>query len=191
VLREAVPGGRITTRDDLVRLKRILAARIHWDEARMHEPRPWLRASALRTLETGYGFCGENARAAVRLLRLGGVPAHRLYLRGTRWGHVVVEHAWEGGWRVFDAHVDPRTELDDAQVGRIDADTVAAFPNRGAENPWVGSYRIPLLGRLEWGRRLRPPAWLTALAENPALVAVAAGLALVLIGIALLRLGHG
>ena len=40
----------------------------------------------------------------VRLLNLGGIPAHRLYLEGTRWGHVVVEHRWEGRWRLFDAH---------------------------------------------------------------------------------------
>jgi hypothetical protein len=182
VLREVAPAGRITSRDELVSLKRRLSATIRWDEARMHDPRPPLRASARRVLETGEGFCGENARVAVRLLRLGGVDAHRLYLIGVRWGHVVVEHRWEGRWRMFDAHVDPRTQLVDDQVGRIDADDLAAFPNRAPENPWRGSFRIPLLGRRAGAARVRPPALLTAFAETPALVAVAAGAAVALAG---------
>ena len=78
VLREIAPDGSITTREHLVALKRRLSSGIHWDEARMHDPRPPLRASARRVLETGEGFCGENARTAVKLLRLAGVDAHRL-----------------------------------------------------------------------------------------------------------------
>jgi hypothetical protein len=180
VLREVAPSGRIAAREELVRLKRRLARSIHWDEARMHAPRPLLRASARRVLETGEGFCGENARVAVRLLRLGGIDAHRLYLVGERWGHVVVEHRWDGGWRLFDAHVDPRTQLGDEQVGLIDAGDLRAFPNRAAENPWRGSFRVPLLGRLGGMSRVRPPGILTALAETPALVAVTGGALLVL-----------
>jgi hypothetical protein len=180
VLREIAPSGRIGTREELVRLKRRLSGAIRWDEARMHDPRPLLRASARRVLETGAGFCGENARVAVRLLRLAGVDAHRLYLVGERWGHVVVEHRWEGGWRLFDAHVDPRTELADADVGRIDTEDLRAFPNRAAGNPWRGSYRVPGLGRLVGMGRMRPPPIATAVAETPALVAVAAGILLAL-----------
>ena len=138
-------------------------------------------------LAAGEGFCGENARVAVRLLNLGGIPAHRLYLEGTRWGHVVVEHRWEGRWRLFDAHVDPRTALPDEAVGRIDAEELASFPNRAEENPWKSSYRIPGVRRLaSWAGRLRPPAALTALAETPALVGLAAGALLVLLAAAAL-----
>jgi hypothetical protein len=180
VLAEVAPSGRITSREDLVRLKRRLSSAIHWDEARMHDPRPPLRASARRVLETGEGFCGENARVAVRLLRLGGVDAHRLYLVGERWGHVVVEHDWEGRWRLFDAHVDARTQLADDQVGRVDAEDLSTFPNRAPENPWRAGFRIPVLGRRAWARRMRPPALLTALAETPSLVAVAVGLVVAL-----------
>lgn len=186
VLRRIAPDGRLRTREQLVALKRFLSATVRWDEARMHDPRPPLRASARRVLESGVGFCGENARAAVRLLRLGGVDAHRLYLDGERWGHVVVEHRWDGGWRLFDAHDDPRTELADDQVGRIDAADLRAFPNRAGENPWRASYRIPVLGRISWGRRRMPPALLTALAEAPALVVVTVGVAAALLGVTLL-----
>ena len=182
VLREVAPDGRIATRAQLVRLKRRLSTSIRWSDARMHDPRPPLRASARRVLETGTGFCGENARVAVRLLRLGGVDAHRLYLVGERWGHVVVEHRWDGGWRLFDAHADPRTELADDRVGRVDTERLADFPNRAPENAWRGSFRIPGLGRRAWGARLRPPAALTALAETPSLVAALAGAALALAG---------
>jgi hypothetical protein len=189
VLARIAPSGRIDSRDELVRLRRLLSDRIHWDEARMHDPRPPLRASARRVLETGAGFCGENARVAVRLLRLGGVDAHRLYLVGERWGHVVVEHRWDGGWRVFDAHLDPRTQPTDEQIGRIDAEELSAFPNRAPENPWRGSFRIPWLGRRPRWSRTRPPALLTALAETPSLVAVVAGAAVALAG-ALLLLGR-
>lgn len=187
-LREVVPGGRFREREELVRLKRRLAGAICYDEARMHDPRPPLRASAARVLATGEGFCGDNARVAVRLLRLGGVDAHRLYLEGERWGHVVVEHHWDGGWRLFDVHSDPRTALPDEAVARIATDDPAAFPNRAAENPWRGSYRIPEVGRLPLPgvRSARPPGALTALAETPALVAVAAGAMLILSGVALL-----
>jgi hypothetical protein len=182
VLREIAPSGRLASREELVRLKRMLSSAIRYDPARMHDPRPPLRASALRTLATGEGFCGENARVAVRLLNLGGVPAHRVYLEGARWGHVVVEHRWDGGWRLFDAHDDPRTALADDQVGRIDAETLRAFPNAALENPWRRAYRIPGLGRLTapWAGRVRPPAALTTLAETPSLVVVALGALLVL-----------
>ena len=182
VLGEIAPDGRITTREQLVRLKRRLSATIRWSEARMHDPRPALRASARRVLETGEGFCGENARVAVRLLRLGGVDAHRLYLVGERWGHVVVEHRWDGAWRLFDAHADPRTELADDRIGRVDAERLADFPNRAPENPWRGSFRVPLLGRTGRGARLRPPAALTALAETPSLVVALGGGVLTLAG---------
>lgn len=187
VLRPIAPTGRITTRDQLVALKRRLA-RIQWDEARMHEPRPLLRASARRVLETDEGFCGENARTAVKLLRLGGMDANRVYVLGERWGHVVVEHRWDGGWALFDGHADPRTALADDQVGRIAAEDLAAYPNRVVENPWRRSYRIPGLGRLPFGRagRARPPAVVTALAETPSLLGLSAGLLLVLLGVAAL-----
>lgn len=186
LLREVAPSGRFRSREELVQLKRRLSASIHHDEARMHGPRPLLRASAERTLATGEGFCGENARVAVRVLRLGGVPAHRLYLQGERWGHVVVEHPWEGAWRLFDAHGDPRTALPDERVGRIDAEDLAAFPNDAVENPWRRSWRLPGAGLFPSGAmsRIRPPGLLTSLMETPALVATAAGG-----GVALIALG--
>jgi hypothetical protein len=184
-----VPGGRIRSREDLVALKRKLSDAIHYDPAHMHDPRPLLRAGAVRTLAEGRGFCGENARVALSLLRLGGVPAHRLYLQGARWGHVVVEHRWDGAWRLFDAHNDPRTALPDEGVGRIDTDALDRFPNRVADNPWLSSYRIPGLGRKQWGARIRPPAAVTEIGESPALMgAVACAVLGAIAGVVLLLL---
>src|SRR5690606_5577587 len=121
----------------------------------------------------------------------GGVRAHRLYLEGERWGHVVVEHRWDGGWCLFDAHADPRTELTSAEVGRIRTDDLRAFPNRVPENPWRSAHRIPGLPRPPggMGRRLRPPAVVTLLAETPALVVATAGALLALAGAAALIAG--
>ena len=100
-----------------------------------------------------------------------------------------MEHRWDGGWRLFDAHDDARTALADEQVGRIAAEDLRAFPNRAAENPWLGSYRIPGLGRFAALRTVRPPALLTTLAETPSLVAVAVGVTLLALGLALVPWG--
>ena len=44
VLREVAPSGQFRDREELVRLKRRLSEKIHWDPARMHERRALLRA---------------------------------------------------------------------------------------------------------------------------------------------------
>lgn len=186
VLTSVVPDGAIRERKDLVALQRHLTSAIRFDMARAHERRPLLRQRARETLETGHGFCGENARVAIRLLRLGGVRAHRLYLFGARWGHVVVEHRWDGGWRLFDANDDPATKPAEDALGRIDTADPTAFPNAVAENPWRAAAVAKALRPFPRLRRVPPPAPVVALAESPDLVRAAAGLAMVAVGLGLL-----
>ncbi len=184
-LRGIVGATRVRTRDDLTRIKRHLTAAITFDMADLSKRRPWLRSSAREILCCGRGFCGENARVAISLLRLGGVRANRLYLQGRAWDHTVVEHEWEGGWRLFDAHNDPATILPDELVASIDSEDLSAFPARREENLWVASYRLKLLHRLPILRHwscARPPALLVAFGESPALVGIAVGAAMTFVG---------
>ena len=179
-------SGRLTAREDLVALKKFLNENIRFDPARRNDPRPLLRHSAAEILTLGQGFCGENARVAVLLMSAGGVRANRLYLDGPRWGHVIVEHEWDGGWKLFDGHADASVGMTDEEVGRIDAKDFAALNNTcRATNPWQNSFRIQLLGRLPLVRRwaaLRPPRPLVFLMESPALLRALGSLGLLLAG---------
>jgi hypothetical protein len=192
ILRKIVPGGRIRAREDLVRIKNYLSTHVRYDRRRVNDPRPWLRASARETLTTGFGFCGENARAALWLLGLGGVRAHRVYIDATIWKHILLEHRWEGGWKFFDSHGDPATVLPDDAVGRIESTDLAALPNGHEGNAYLCTYRlrpfhaVPGLRRFE---QLRLP-WLGALVlESPSLLHAGAGLALAGGGALCLALG--
>lgn len=172
-LGEIVDGGRISHRRHLVQLKNHLTAHIHFDPQKKHLPRPLLRHSASHILQNGQGFCGENARVAILLLRKAGIRANRLYLEGRRWGHVAVEHEWAGGFYLFDAHNDPATLLADADVARIPSDDLGAFPNAHPQNPWQRVYRIKLFDKLPGLRRFshrRPPACVIQVTESPHLM---------------------
>jgi len=172
-------GGYFRNREDLIRLKRYLSTHIRYDSKRVNEARPLLRHSAEHILRTGFGFCGENARVAIRLLGMGGVRAHRLYLEGQLWQHNVVEHEWEGSWKLFDAHPDPASLLPDEDVGAIESSDIARFPNYHEGHPWLRSYRIkvfhgvPVLQRFE---QTRVPGWVAKIAETPSLLKAMLGL---------------
>ena len=189
VLARVVPGGRVRDAKDLVALQRFLRASIRFDMDHAHDPRPLLRQRARATLERGEGFCGENARVAVRLLRLGGVRAHRLYLFGARWGHVVVEHAWDGAWRLFDANDDPATLPPEDALGRIDASRLDAFPNAVAENPWESAAVAKGLRRVPALARIKPPAPVVVLAESPDLVWASVAMMIAMVGGVILMVG--
>ena len=172
-------GGYFRDREDLVRLKRYLSTHIRYDPKRVNDARPLLRHSAEHILKTGFGFCGENARVAIRLLGMGGVRAHRVYLEGPRWQHNVVEHEWEGSWKLFDAHSDPASLLPDEDVGSIESSDIARFPNRHEGHPWLQSYRIKLFHSLLPLRRfeqIRVPRWVAQLVETPSLVKAMLGM---------------
>ena len=187
LLRRLLEHGRVETRDDLIRLKRFLSERISYDISKRDDWRPLLRQSAATTLTRGVGFCGENARVAIRLLNLGGVRANRIYLRGPRWSHVLVEHDWESGLRLFDGHSDPGTLLRDEDVGRISPGDFERLPNAYRDlNPWIASFRIKLPKRPGFWRALsqyRAPRLIVAVAESPDLVRALAGFALLCAGL--------
>jgi len=172
-------GGCFRDREDLVRLKRYLSAQIRYDPKRVNDARPLLRHSAEQILKSGFGFCGENARVAIRLLGMGGVRVHRVYLEGSRWQHTVVEHEWEGGWKLFDAHSDPASLLSDDDVGIIESSDIPRFPNRHEGHPWLRSYRIKLFHSLSPLRRFeqtRVPALVAQIVETPSLLKAMLGL---------------
>lgn len=173
VLRAVVGRPRIASREDLLALRRYLTAHVTFTgppPAGLR--RPLLRASARETLESGLGWCGENARVAVLLLNLGGVSAHRFYLRGARWNHVAVEHWWEGAWRFFDAHNDPGTLPPDDEVGRLTCGLLERLPNAYRErNPWIDGFRVPLhVPLLRVLRQAKLPGPVAVALESPALV---------------------
>jgi hypothetical protein len=164
---------------DLRELKHRLTASIDYDQQFLDAPRPLLRAPASLTLRTGTGFCGENARVAILLLKQRGVRAHRLYLQGPRWGHVAVEQRWEDRWVLFDAHRDPGVLLPDEHVARIPTAELERFPNDYAErNPWVRAARLKLALRLPGAGLdgIRPPSVLVSVVERPFLMKALAAL---------------
>lgn len=178
-LREFSPPVR--SEDDLLELKHKLTATIDYDRRFLEAPRPLLRAPASETLQTGNGFCGENARAAVLLLKQRGVRAHRLYLQGPRWGHVAVEQRWKDEWVLFDAHRDPGVLLPDDLVVKLPTNELERFPNDYRDaNPWTRAARVKSFLRLGSPAfdELRPPALLVSVAERPLAMKGLAGLGL-------------
>ncbi len=177
LLHRLLPAGRFQSSDDLVTLKRFLHETISYDMSKRELPRPMLRDSAATILARGEGFCGENARVAIRLLALGGVRANRFYLEGPRWSHVIVEHRWGDGWRLFDGHKDPGTQLADEDLGRIGVEELGRLHNDYREkNPWLAWRRLKLPMRPSLLRALgrwRPPRLVVAVAESPDLLRAA------------------
>jgi len=169
----------ISDRRELVALRRKLSSTIAYDIERKEDPRPLLRATAAETIASGSGFCGENARVAILLLKIRGLRAHRLYLQGPRWGHVAVEHRWNGRWVLFDAHADPATMPDDEQVGALRSDDLNEFPNAYPRNPWLRATRLKALlrGPRTAADNWRPPSPLVGLFERPHLLKALAGIA--------------
>lgn len=173
-LLDLVPEGRIRSREDLVRVKNYLSRRIRFDAERAGEKRPFLRQSASVTLKKGYGYCGENARVVILLFWLGGIRANRLYVDGPKWGHVLVEHEWPDGWKLFDAHGDPAVAFSDELVGNVASPEIEKLPNRHHQaNPWQSFHRSALFHRIPFLRaraRTRPWYWVTILMESPSLI---------------------
>lgn len=190
LLGSLVPGTRITDRQDIARLLDYLHDRLGYDLGRKHERRSLLRPSASQILEERLGYCGEHARLAVLLLGLGGVRANRLYLKGTSWGHVAVEHRWNGMWYLFDSFPDPGTALSGDDAATLPTSSVAHLPNRHPTNPWVYCYRLPL-HRIPGLRHLLPRSALLQGLRPPAALAVQAEVPYVWRALALLLVGAG
>ncbi len=160
------------TRDHLVRLLRLLHDRVSYEGLDKNMWRPLLRQTAVETLNSGRGFCGENARLAIRLMATLGVPAARVYVFGERWNHVLTECRLDGRWWLFDGHNDPQTSMSSAGVCSIESPRIDLLRN-DHPNPYRTFQRIPLFHRLPWLGRFetaRLPNWVVQLFESPNLI---------------------
>lgn len=122
------------------------------------EGRPFLRATAIETLRSGKGFCGEVSRAFIRLANALGIQAQRVNLYG-RDNHVVVEAELRPGERVivdsqFPPHL-PDLEPLDRVILRPEYDDYSTLHLRRLHLTWLVS-RV----KLQMGM-------LTYWAENP------------------------
>ncbi len=163
----------IETHDDLVKIKNFLTQNIRFDVEKREAKRPFLRETAMNILKSGYGFCGENARVAILLLKLGKIQANRLYVFGEQWNHVAVELKWEGSFYLFDGHHDPKTILPDEQVLAIRSDILSEFPNKHLENKYIDVCRIgPFRNHLflDKYKQIRIPSFLVLITESPSLI---------------------
>ena len=70
--------------------------------------RPFLRATALETMTSGLGFCGEDTRAFIVLAGAVGIPAGRINLYSRQYSHVVaVTDLGDGRPVIVDAMTPP------------------------------------------------------------------------------------
>ena len=78
-----------TQRERIMALRDYLRRHVKWRGA-AHDDRPFLRATARETLESGLGYCGESTRAFINLAHQLGIKAHRVNLYGPS-PHVIAE----------------------------------------------------------------------------------------------------
>ena len=180
---------KITEIKDLIKLKNFLQQHISFEGLDKNAKRPILRATAVETLKTGKGFCGENTRLAILFLIYGGLKTNRLYLFGKSWQHVVCEPEWEGQYYLFDGHNDENTSLDNALIAQIPSEDIKAYPNKYPTNPWQDYARIKILYKILSLRKyskIRPPRFFVLLFENPSLLKASFFLGLAVVFIVLL-----
>ena len=82
-------AGAHTQRERIMALRDYLRHHVKWRGA-AHDDRPFLRATARETLESGLGYCGESTRAFINLAHQLGIKAHRVNLYGPS-PHVIAE----------------------------------------------------------------------------------------------------
>ncbi len=170
-LKSIIGKPKINTIDDLVKLKNYLNKKISYNSEEKEKRRPLLRHTASDILKSGYGFCGENARVAIKLLLLGGVKARRFYLFRKEWQHVLVEHEWKGNWYMFDGHYDPNTLLKDEHITRIPSENILAFPDTYPNNPYLDFCRIkPLYKTAQSLSKIKLPSIIVYLLESPNII---------------------
>lgn len=131
--------------------------------------RPFLRASARETLESGRGYCGESTRAFICLARQRGIKAQRVNLYGSI-NHVVAEVLTGPNREVLvDVQDNPDTNplLDRKKytVHQIENDPRSPF----TEYSNVHLRRFPVIGPYIKHVKLEQ-SWVTWVLENPALL---------------------
>ena len=148
-LTQIIGKRKIESVEDLVKIKNYLQTNISYNGNLKTKKRPLLRHTASHILTSNYGFCGENARVAIKLLMLGNIKAARIYLYGEKWGHVVIENKWNNSWFLFDGHYDEKTQLLDKQVTTIPSNKIEQYPNGYPENKYVNFCRIKLFYKIK------------------------------------------
>ena len=173
VLHKILGKSKIESIDDIIKIKNYLQTTISYNEPLKNKKRPLLRHTASQILKNKYGFCGENARVAIKLFLIGGMKARRIYLFRKEWQHVLIEHEFNSCWYMFDGHYDPSTVLKDEDVTTIPSEDILAYPNDYPNNPYLDFCRIKLFHittPLKSYAKIKLPSLLIYLFESPYLI---------------------
>ena len=134
-----------------------------------HNGRPFLRATARETLESGLGYCGESSRAYINLLGTLGISARRINLYG-QMNHVITEVRLEQGRDIL---IDPQqNQLTNAYFDTQDRELDSII---GTGRSMFTSYstihirRVPIIGGFIQRVRMRH-SMVTWIMENPWLI---------------------
>jgi len=153
VVRDA---GAVTARERVLALRAYLRDHVTFHGA-PDDARPFFRASASDTLESGLGWCGESARAFVDMAWAVGVPAQRVNFYG-RAQHVVAEARIEDGEIVVVDATEPPQVADlerlDVVINRPEYEDYSTLNLRRLHLGWITRVRLEI-------------GWLSYLAENP------------------------
>jgi len=166
---EIVDSARATTNsEEVLALRDYVRKNVRYEGVDQFD-RPFLRASAQETLESGRGYCGEATRAFICLARQRGISAQRVNLYGPI-NHVVAEVQTGPDREVLvDVQDSPLTNsLLDCQewtVHEIDSDPRSPFTDYSN----VHLRRLPLVGQYVHYVKLRQ-TFLTWVLENPSLL---------------------
>jgi len=185
-LTQIIGKRKIESVEDLVKIKNYLQKNISYNAKLKSTKRPLLRHTASHILTSNYGFCGENARVAIKLFMLGNIKAARIYLYGKQWGHVVIENRWNNSWFLFDGHYDEKTQLLDKQVTTIPSDKIEKYPNGYPENEYVDFCRIKLFYKIKLVAslsKIRLPSSIIYYFESPYLIFSSLGILNIFIGL--------
>jgi len=172
-LKQIIGRAHISSKEDLIKIKDHLNSTISHDQKFKEKKRPLLRHTASQILKSNYGFCGENARVAIKLFLLGGMKANRIYLFRKEWEHVLVEHQMNDLWYMFDGHYDENTLLEDEKVASIFSENINEYPDDYPNNPYLDYCRIKLLHNipiLTFFSKVRLPSLMTYVVESPYLI---------------------
>ncbi|MCO6501334.1 MAG: hypothetical protein J5I47_13295 [Vicingus serpentipes] len=172
-MKKIIGQSNITSTDDLINIKNYLNSTISHIQELKEKKRPLLRHTATQIIKSKYGFCGENARVAIKLFLLGGVKANRIYLFRKEWEHVLIEHEMNKKWYMFDGHYDENTLLRDSQVVSILSENINEYPDDYPNNPYLDYCRIKLLRKtpgLALLSKVRLPSLCIYILESPYLI---------------------
>ncbi len=172
-LKQTIEKIQIETVEDLIKVKNYLNSTISHNQDLKEKKRPLLRHTASHILKSNYGFCGENARVAIKLFILGGIKANRIYLFRKEWEHVLVEHQFNGSWFMFDGHYDKDTLLKDEDVASIPSENIGDYPDHYPNNPYLDFCRIKLFYKippLKSMSKIRLTSFFTYVLESPYLM---------------------